>query len=237
MCFSRTCCLQKAQEEKVASGTKKRGNEKKSKLFCPMDCVREKCHNQLSHPTQCYKLEQRGSQIQKICEPFVDLHRGTCPSDFHHCAIAEPERNKKYSIFASGGRGQTPQFITIRGYNLHECLQLLVVNKGSTCSPSTIEKNILESEGILLEPVFTKLLHNEILLENIKINNPGEYNICLAQFYHQPDAEDLLTENASNRSSKPSKPGRTNKAQKNDIQILGIDTIGTLYVLPLPSGK
>ncbi|EUD66763.1 hypothetical protein C922_02748 [Plasmodium inui San Antonio 1] len=228
---------EKAQEEKVSSGTNHRGDEKKNKLFCPMDCIRKSCHNKPNHPTQCYKLEQRGSQIQKICEPFSDLHSGTCPPDFHHCAIAEPERNKKYSIFASGERGQTPQFISIRGYNLHECLQMLVVNKGSMCSPSTIEKNILESQDILLEPVFTKLLHNEILLENIKINTPGEYNICLAQFYHQPDGEDLLTENGSNRSGKPSKPGKANKARKNDIRILGIDTIGTLYVLPLPSSK
>ncbi|ANQ06534.1 Uncharacterized protein PCOAH_00009360 [Plasmodium coatneyi] len=235
--FSDWTKYDKAQEENASSGTKHRGDEKKRKLFCPMDCARKSCHNSPNHPTQCYKLEQRGSQIEKICEPFVDLHRGTCPRDFHHCAIAEPERNKKYSIFASGERGQTPQFITIRGYNLHECLQLLVVNKGSTCSPSSIEKNILESEGILLEPVFTKLLHNEILLENIKINTPGEYNICLAQFYQQPDTQELLTENASNKSGKSSKPGRANKAQKSDIQILGIDTIGTLLVLPLPSKK
>ncbi|GAB64951.1 hypothetical protein PCYB_041530 [Plasmodium cynomolgi strain B] len=224
MNFSDWAKYDKAQEKKVASGTKNRGDEKKNKLFCPVDCYRKNCHNKPNYPTQCYKLEQRGSQIQKICEPFVDLHSGTCPTDFHHCAIAEPERNKKYSIFAWG-------------YNLHECLQLLVVNKGSTCSPSSIKKNILESEDILLEPVSTKLLHNEILLKNIKIKTPGEYNICLAQFYQQPDAEDLLTENASNRSGKPSKPGRANKAQKSDIQILGIDTIGTLYVLPTPSRK
>ncbi|GAW79460.1 rhoptry neck protein 6 [Plasmodium gonderi] len=221
---------------KVAHGIRPRGSDKKGELFCPLDCVREDCHNKPNYPTQCYKLEQRGNEIHKICESFVDIHSGICPNNYHHCAIAEPERNKKYSIFAWGeGYGQTPQFITIRGYNLSECLQLLVVNKGSTCSPSSIEKNILESRDILLEPILTKVLQNEILLENIKISKPGEYNICLVQFYQHPQRDNLITDNTSSRSSKMSKT--TMKGRNSDISILGIDTIGPLYVLPLPSKR
>ncbi|EWC78987.1 hypothetical protein C923_00319 [Plasmodium falciparum UGT5.1] len=88
----------------------------------------------------------------------------------------------------------------------------------------TIEKNLMESEEILKEPVLSKVLYNEILFENIKISTPGEYNICLAQFYQDPEKDDILSENSSNKYK---------KKKKNDMKVLGIDTIGTLYVLPL----
>ncbi|SBT75644.1 rhoptry neck protein 6, putative [Plasmodium ovale] len=86
----------------------------------------------------------------------------------------------------------------------------------------------MESSEILSEPVSMKLLHNEILFENIKIIMPGEYNLCIAQFYQQPEKEEMLANNASNKNK---------KKRKNDIKIMGIDTIGTLYVLPLPMKK
>ncbi|ETW51572.1 hypothetical protein PFMALIP_00304 [Plasmodium falciparum MaliPS096_E11] len=201
-------------------------NEKKSHhLYCPMECNKERCYNRPRGPTQCYKLEQIGRNIETICEPFINEHNGTCRPDFHHCAIAEPERNKKYSIYATDDVHFVPsQFVTIKGYNLHECLQFLVVKKNSTCGPMTIEKNLMESEEILKEPVLSKVLYNEILFENIKISTPGEYNICLAQFYQDPEKDDILSENSSNKYK---------KKKKNDMKVLGIDTIGTLYVLPL----
>ncbi|SBT32137.1 rhoptry neck protein 6, putative [Plasmodium ovale wallikeri] len=119
----------------------------------------------------------------------------------------------------------------------------------------------MESSEILSEPVSMKLLHNEILFENIKVGYrvpvareqwydehvytfrllllspifpctqiimPGEYNLCIAQFYQQPEKEEMLANNASNKNK---------KKRKNDIKIMGIDTIGTLYVLPLPMKK
>ncbi|SBS98920.1 rhoptry neck protein 6, putative (RON6) [Plasmodium malariae] len=62
----------------------------------------------------------------------------------------------------------------------------------------------------------------------LQISKAGEYNICLAQFYQEPEEEDLLSKNKSNKNK---------KRKKNDMKILGIDTIGALYVLPVPSKK
>ncbi|VWU51868.1 rhoptry neck protein 6, putative, partial [Hepatocystis sp. ex Piliocolobus tephrosceles] len=178
-------------------------DKKKDKLYCPMDCDRNSCHNNPPTSTQCY--------------------------GFNHCAMALPERNKKYSIFASDEKEGVPQFIKIKGYNLHECLQLIVLNKGSSCLPTDFQNNLAEFSEILPEPALIKVLHDEILFENIKISKPGEYNLCLAQFYEQP----YNTE----EKSLPNKFIRDKKKEGKNIKILGIDSIGTLYVLPLPSKK
>ncbi|CRG94352.1 rhoptry neck protein 6, putative [Plasmodium gallinaceum] len=226
--FSNLPKYDKYNEEGIIERSKTNKSESNGHLFCPINCDKESCYNKPDHPTQCYKLEQSGNHIKRICEPFANSHNATCKKDFNHCAIAAPERNRIYSVFIYDEHQDIPQFITIKGYNLHECLQFLVVNKNSVCLPEFVERNIIESSEILMEPVLTKLLKDEVVFENIKINKEGEYNICLAQFYHTEEKEDLLAENSANKNK---------KKKKNEIKILGVDSVGTLYVLPFPSKK
>lgn len=183
-------------------------------MDCPTDCNPAACDNKPVNPSQCFKYEAvAGGGGFRRCEPFADPLTATCAPGFTRCAMAAPTRGKHYQMFSSPPEHPLPQPLLVQGSNLHACLRLLPVHEKTKCSPETsemVEAALKDTQAIAQQPP-PHVLEQGVLFENIQVPQPGNYKLCMLQYWRPPE-------------SKPS----------DNVFIMGIDEIGTLEVLQQP---
>ncbi|XP_026193695.1 uncharacterized protein LOC34617854 [Cyclospora cayetanensis] len=180
-----------------------------SALDCPVECAPKTCDNKPTFPTHCFRYDLvAGGGGFRTCAPFLDDRTATCPDGYTRCAMAAPVRGRKYELLNSPANDPLPQALFIKGNNMHSCLKLMAVHRKTECSPAdaqSVLSAVKDSQNAENSPP-PRVLENGVIFENIQIRSPGEYKLCMLQYWIPP------------------------RSPKGEVIVLGVDEIGTVLV-------
>ncbi|OII74629.1 uncharacterized protein cubi_00182 [Cryptosporidium ubiquitum] len=170
-------------------------------LDCPLSCSPSSCDNKPKESTHCFRAEtlKDGTFISN-CVPFINLKTLTCPKGFIRCALSQPSRGNLYEILKSTEidpentiktvPSNRKRSIAISGRNMHQCLRLLVVSKKTSCNIENIFAAVDESRQLIIpngNSVFPIIKGDVALFENVQVKKAGKFQLCLLQFYQDPN--------------------------------------------------
>lgn len=170
-------------------------------LDCPLSCSPSSCDNSPKEPTHCFRAETlKDGTFTSNCVPFTNPKTLTCPKGFIRCALSQPSRGNLYEILrapeidpksnikATGH--DKKRSIAISGRNMHQCLRLLVVSKKTSCNIENIFAAVDESRQLIIpngNSVFPVIKGDVALFEDVQVKKPGKFQLCLLQFYQDPN--------------------------------------------------
>ncbi|KAH8584674.1 rhoptry neck RON6 [Cryptosporidium sp. chipmunk genotype I] len=169
-------------------------------LDCPLSCSPSSCDNKPKESTHCFRAETlKDGSFTSNCVPFTNPKTLTCPKGFIRCALSQPSRGNLYEILKSAE--MNPEYsiktannkkrsIAISGRNMHQCLRLLVVSKKTSCNIENIFAAVDESRQLIVpngNSVFPIIKGDVALFENVQVKKAGRFQLCLLQFYQDPN--------------------------------------------------
>lgn len=130
--------------------------------------------------------------------------------DFVRCGTVAAAKGKKYELLVTNvtDTASAGHVLILEGYNLHQCIRLLLVPDDVKCVPENIDVLVEKSTAIMGgSPAFPKIVKtykgSQAEFSNIRVNQAGTWKACLVQF------------------AKP----------EGDMMILGAEPIGTVKAI------
>ncbi|OEH78256.1 hypothetical protein cyc_00732 [Cyclospora cayetanensis] len=128
-----------------------------------------------------------------------------CPVE---CAPKTCDNKPTFPTHCFPANDPLPQALFIKGNNMHSCLKLMAVHRKTECSPAdaqSVLSAVKDSQNAENSPP-PRVLENGVIFENIQIRSPGEYKLCMLQYWIPP------------------------RSPKGEVIVLGVDEIGTVLV-------
>lgn len=165
---------------------------------CPIHCDPTICTEPPSDLTQCFQTVNKdqtatasSTEKQHLCAPFANPDTLDCSPGYVPCSQATPQENAEFKVPVS--TLQKPEYanITIHGYNMHQCLRLILLPPTENCDAKNVASMMMATGPIMgyggnaVYPTVTQDGHTA-QFNQIQLLQEGTFQLCIVQFGKKP---------------------------------------------------